>query len=88
MNSFRSLVLSLRLRDRYGLWPAAIAALCKWRYRRMTPPGSPVRANRCQLSTKCTIFRHLGRGPTVKGYFPITPFCCRHRKDVLFPLVI
>jgi len=33
MNSFRSLVLPLRLRDRYGLWSAAIAALCKWRYR-------------------------------------------------------
>jgi len=31
MNSFRSLVLPLRLRDRYGLWSAAIAALCKWR---------------------------------------------------------
>jgi hypothetical protein len=27
MNSFRSLVLSLRLRDRYELWPAATAAL-------------------------------------------------------------
>ena len=33
MNSFRSLVLPLRLRDRYGLWSAAIAALCKWRLR-------------------------------------------------------
>jgi len=33
MNSFRSLVLPLRLRDRYGLWSAAIAALCKWRFR-------------------------------------------------------
>jgi len=39
MNSFRSLVLPLRLRDRYGLWSAAIAALCKWRFRRMTLPG-------------------------------------------------
>ena len=38
MNSFRSLVLPLRLRDRYGLWSAAIAALCKWRF--MTLTGS------------------------------------------------
>jgi len=36
MNSFRSLVLPLRLHDCYGLWPAALAALCKWRFMTLT----------------------------------------------------